>query len=55
MGSGNPLLIEQLVRIFFEQNVVTLQPDGTAAVFLSRLDDIDNTHHLYSTRQSVHT
>jgi predicted ATPase len=40
MGGGNPLLIEQLVRIFFDQQVLLLGPDGRATVHLERLDDL---------------
>jgi tetratricopeptide (TPR) repeat protein len=40
MGGGNPLLIEQLVRIFFDQKILVVGPEGNAQVFLDRLDDI---------------
>jgi tetratricopeptide (TPR) repeat protein len=41
MGGGNPLLIEQLVRIFFERGVIEPTPDGGYAVALERLDSIE--------------
>lgn len=40
MGGGNPLLIEQLVRIFFDQEVIRVDPDGLATIDLDRLDEI---------------
>ncbi len=40
MGGGNPLLIEQLCRIFYDQKVLVVGDDGDAKVFLERLDDI---------------
>ncbi len=41
MGGGNPLLIEQLVQIFFNEKVIEARADGTFAVDLERLDSIE--------------
>lgn len=40
MSGGNPMLIEQIVRIFFEQQVIEQGPDGSFVVRAERLDDI---------------
>ncbi len=40
MGGGNPLLLEQLCRIFYDQKVLVVGENGSPQVFLDRLDDI---------------
>lgn len=40
LGAGSPLLIEQIVRIFFEQGVIALEADGEVAIDLDRLTRI---------------
>lgn len=40
MGGGNPLLIEQIVRIFFDQGVIVVEGDGDVAIDLDRLAKI---------------
>jgi tetratricopeptide (TPR) repeat protein len=40
MGGGNPLLIEQIVRIFFDQGVIALEADGEVAIDLDKLTRI---------------
>lgn len=41
MGSGSPLLLEQIARIFFESEVVGFRPDGTAWVDVDKLDTLE--------------
>ena len=40
LGGGNPLLIEQIVRIFFDQGVIALEADGEVAIDLDKLTRI---------------
>ncbi len=40
MGGGNPQLLHTLVRIFFDQGVITLDAEGMALIDLDRLSQI---------------
>lgn len=37
LGAGSPLLIEQIVRIYFDQGVIALEADGEVSIDLDRL------------------
>jgi tetratricopeptide (TPR) repeat protein len=51
LGSGNPLLTENLVRIFFDQKVIEVNPEGLALIDLTRLARISLP---LSVEESVH-
>ncbi|MEZ4409783.1 MAG: tetratricopeptide repeat protein [Polyangiales bacterium] len=40
LGGGNPLLIEQIVRVYFDQGVIQVDGEGMATIDLDRLERI---------------
>ncbi|MFO0608642.1 MAG: tetratricopeptide repeat protein [Polyangiales bacterium] len=40
MGGGNPQLTHTLVRIFFDQGIITVEPGGTCLIDLDRLGQV---------------
>ena len=40
LGGGNPLLIEQIVRVYFDQGVIQVDGEGMATIDLDRLEQI---------------
>lgn len=40
LGGGNPLLIEQIVRLYFDHGVISVDGDGMATIDLDRLEHI---------------
>ncbi|MBI5514352.1 MAG: tetratricopeptide repeat protein [Deltaproteobacteria bacterium] len=40
LGGGNPMLLEHIVRLYFLQEVIAMEPDGMATIDLDRLEHI---------------